>query len=70
MRATKKSAGVHGSKRPESVREHASNYRVSVGYISKMKYGEGPRDDTDDSDDEPGKSSVALSHYNRKSNKE
>ena len=52
------------------MREHASNYRVSVGYISKMKYGEGPRDDTDDSDDEPGKNSVALSHYNRKSNKE
>ena len=41
-----------------------------MGYISKMRYGEGPRDDTDDSDDEPGQVSVRESHYNRKSNKE
>ena len=26
-------SGAHGSKRPESVREHTSNYRKSVGYI-------------------------------------
>ena len=54
VRATSKSKGQHGSKRPESIREHASNYRTSVGYIAKMRHGEGPRDDTDDSDDEPG----------------
>ena len=58
VRATAKSKGQHGSKRPESIREHASNYRTSVGYISKMRYGEGPRDDTDDSDEEPSKVSV------------
>ena len=65
-------ASIRKSKRPESVREHASNYRASVGYIGKMKYGEGPRDDTDDSDDEPSSrvKSVRDSHYNRKSNKE
>ena len=63
--------GSRRSKRPESVREHASNYRASVGYINKMKYGEGPRDDTDDSEDEPSRvKSVRDSHYNRKSNKE
>ena len=72
VRDTKTAKNNHGSKRrPESVREHASNYRASVGYINKMKYGEGPRDDTDESDDEPGnKKSVRDSHYNRKSNKE
>ena len=70
VRKTDKSRGQHGSKRPESIREHASNYRTSVGYISKMKYGEGPRDDTDDSEDEQNTRSVRDSHYNRKSNKE
>ena len=61
---------VRKSKRPESVREHASNYRASIGYINKMKYGEGPRDDTDESDDGKKHTSVRDSHYNRKSNKE
>ena len=45
------SQATRKSKRPESAREHASNYRASIGYINKMKYGEGPRDDTDESDD-------------------
>ena len=72
VRDTNVNKSKHGSKRrPESVREHASNYRASVGYINKMKYGEGPRDDTDESDDEgSNKKSVRESHYNRKSNKE
>ena len=34
-----------------------------------MRYGEGPRDDTDESDD-GGHVSVRDSHYNRKSNKD
>ena len=36
-----------------------------------MKWGEGPRDDTDESDDSDHRpTSVRDSHYNRKSNKE
>ena len=74
--AQKKPTGYHDStrsskRRPESIREHADNFRTSIGYISKMRHGEGPRDDTDDSDDEPSKTkSIRDSHYNRKSNKE
>ena len=67
----KGSGSVRKSKRPESVREHASNYRQSVGYVQKMRHGEGPRDDTDDSDEPDSKrASVRDSYYNRKSNKE
>ena len=35
-----------------------------------MKYGEGPRDDTDESEDEVKNKSVRDSHYNRITNKE
>jgi len=56
--------------RPESVREHGNNALKALRYSKKMLYGEGPRDDTDESEDEDNGTSVRNSHYNRITQKE